>query len=41
MQTMLDERLTALQWLGVGMLLVGLLVLALPERWRPAVIRPA
>ena len=37
----LDERLTALQWLGVGMLLVGLLVLALPERWRPAVIRPA
>jgi DME family drug/metabolite transporter len=37
----LDERLSPLQWFGVGLLLLGLLVLALPERWRPAVIRPA
>lgn len=37
----LDERLVPLQWLGVGLLLLGLLVLALPERLRPALIRPA
>jgi DME family drug/metabolite transporter len=37
----LDERLAALQWLGAGLLLLGLLVLALPARFRPAVIRPA
>jgi DME family drug/metabolite transporter len=37
----LDERLSALQWLGIGLLLVGLLVLALPDRFRPAVIRAA
>lgn len=37
----LGERLAPLQWFGVGLLLLGLLVLALPERFRPAVIRPA
>jgi DME family drug/metabolite transporter len=37
----LDERLTTLQWLGVALLLIGLLVLALPERFRGAVIRAA
>lgn len=37
----LDERLVPLQWLGVSLLLLGLLVLALPERLRPALIRPA
>ncbi len=37
----LDERLTTLQWFGVALLLIGLLVLALPERFRGAVIRAA
>jgi DME family drug/metabolite transporter len=37
----LDERLSALQWIGAGLLLLGLLVLALPVRFRPAFIRPA
>ena len=37
----LGERLTALQWFGNGLLLIGLLVLDMPERFRPPVIRPA
>lgn len=37
----LGERLTLLQWFGAGLLLLGLIVLALPERFRPAIIRPA
>jgi DME family drug/metabolite transporter len=37
----LEERLAVLQWFGVGLLLLGLLVLALPERFRSVVIRPA
>lgn len=37
----LGERLTALQWLGVVLLFLGLLVLALPPRYRPAVLQPA
>lgn len=36
----LDERLAVLQWFGVGLLLLGLLVLALPERFHSVVIRP-
>ena len=37
----LGERLSALQWIGALLLLLGLLALALPARFRPAVIRPA
>jgi multidrug transporter EmrE-like cation transporter len=37
----LDERLATVQWFGVGLLLLGLMVLALPERFRSVVIRPA
>ena len=37
----LGERLTVLQWSGAVLLLVGLLVLALPRRFRPAVLRSA
>jgi DME family drug/metabolite transporter len=35
----LGERLTALQWCGVVLLLLGLMVLALPKRFLPAVLR--
>jgi DME family drug/metabolite transporter len=35
----LDERLSGLQWFGVALLLFGLLVLAIPDRFRPNVIR--
>lgn len=37
----LGERLTILQWLGALLLLLGLLVLAMPARFRPAVLRAA
>jgi DME family drug/metabolite transporter len=37
----LGEQLSLLQWFGVALLLTGLLVLALPERFRPAAIHPA
>ncbi len=37
----LEERLTAPQWLGALLLLLGLLMLAMPPRFRPAVLRPA
>jgi DME family drug/metabolite transporter len=37
----LGERLSALQWFGVALLLFGLLVLAIPERFRPNSIQPA
>lgn len=36
----LGETLSAMQWLGAGLLLLGLLVLALPPRFRPAIIHP-
>lgn len=37
----LDERLAPLQWMGVLLLLLGLLVLAIPDRFRLNFIRPA
>ncbi len=37
----LGERLTMLQWGGVVLLFLGLVVLAMPQRFRPAVLRPA
>lgn len=37
----LGERLTLLQWTGVSMLLLGLLMLAMPPRLRPALLRAA
>ncbi len=37
----LGERLSVLQWFGVGLLLIGLLVLAIPDRFRRNFIRAA
>lgn len=36
----LDERLAPLQWMGVLLLLLGLMVLAIPDRFRLNFIRP-